>query len=68
MRQKVTFKRKGTFVMTGGAEIEVENENDYGEIYMKGGRNEFKSFLPTEIDYDTDDWEFEILEEEKTSA
>ncbi len=50
--------------MEGGAEIELESR-DYGELYMKGCREEFKSFLPTKIEYDSDDWEFDFLEEEE---
>jgi hypothetical protein len=64
MRTKVKFVRRGTVVMTGGAEIEVDDPDDYSTIYEKGYRKEFLSFLPTEITYDNEEWEFSPLFEE----
>lgn len=66
-RVKVTFERKGTFTMKGGAEIEIDDPEDYSELYLKGCRKEFKSYLPTEINYDDEEWDFEFLEEKETA-
>ena len=49
--------------MKGGAEIEMENPRDFSELYVKGHNLDFKSFLPTDIDYDTEDWVFDFLDE-----
>lgn len=67
-RTKVTFERKGTFKMKGGAEVNLDNPNDYGELYRKGSREEFLSYLPFEIEYDTDEWDFSFLPEEERAV
>ena len=48
--------------MTGGACIDVEEPIDWDVVFEKARRQEFTEFIPTCVEYDDEDWEFEKVE------
>jgi hypothetical protein len=63
-RINLAFTRAGSFVMTGGVAIDASSQKELEEKLLN---REFAEFLPLDIEYCTedDDWEFEEIEEDE---
>lgn len=61
-RLNLAFTRSGTFVMTGGVSVDVPEEYSAKQLETMLMNREFAEFLPLEIEYDEDDWEFEEID------
>lgn len=53
--KKYSFTRVGNFKMTGELTMEEGEDIDNGENW--------KSFLPLDLQFDNEDWEFEEIDE-----
>ena len=62
-RLNLAFTRAGTFVMTGGVSVDVEDGYSTKELEELLMNREFAEFLPLDIEYNEDDWEFEEIED-----
>jgi len=61
-RVNVAFTRKGTFEMRGGACVDVDEPVDWDEVVEKARRLEFSEFIPTSMEYDEEEWEFDKID------
>lgn len=64
-RVDLKFIRTGTFTMSGGVSVDVENALDWEEIFAKANSHQFAEMLPTEIKYKSENWTFEPLQTEE---
>jgi hypothetical protein len=63
-RINLAFTRAGSFVMTGGVAIDAASKE---ELEEKLNSREFAEFLPLDLEFDDDDWEFEEIGEDDTT-
>lgn len=64
-RINLAFTRAGTFVMTGGVAVDIQFPYNQAQIDKALKEREFAEFLPLDMEFDDDDWEFEEIKEEE---
>lgn len=62
-RINLAFTRAGTFVMTGGVSVDIEAPYSKAQLERALDSREFAEFLPLDLEFDDDDWEFEEIKE-----
>lgn len=67
-RLNLAFTRAGNFVMTGGVSVDMDWPYTEKELEEKLMNREFAEFLPLQLEFDEDDWDFEEIKEDDDSA
>lgn len=57
-RIDIVFKRTGQFIMRGAASIDIDEGEDWREAAK---RLQFSEFLPINMAYDDENWEFDTV-------
>lgn len=63
-RIDLVFKRAGKFVMRGAVSVDVDDTTDWRS---QAELLKFAEFLPMNIEYTDDTWEFDTVYKEKTN-
>lgn len=56
------FTRSGTFKMTGVCSVDINEKANIDVALKKATQQDFSEFLPLEMNYDEEDWQFELDE------
>ena len=71
-RAYLKFKRKGTFVYTGGCSVDVPDPPVMKDIWAAANDLLFQEYIIKEREYGDDEWSFElvdvVIDPSKTSA
>lgn len=62
-RVNLAFTRSGSFVMSGGVAVDIDYPYSPKEIEKAYENSEFAEYLPLDVKYFDDEWEFEEIEE-----
>ncbi len=67
---KIYFKytRKATVTETGVVAVEAGEAASYKDVYRKAFKKDFVEFLPTDREFDKEEWDFEMIKNDKKTA